>query len=193
MTIIMEDFWMNEIPRPGERYRHFKNREYQIIAVAEHSETGEKMVVYQALYGDFGVWVRPLSMFMEKVDREKYPEAEQEYRFERIAAGPGEAKEIFEEPGGSQRERDFSENGGVPAEETPMHPLLLSFLDAETAEEQLEILHRMKGKVGRREVESLCFCMDVSPIEGTAEEQLENLIQFLRMQQRYDAPRLRRS
>ena len=173
---------MNEIPRPGERYRHFKNREYQIIAVATHSETGEKMVVYQALYGDFGIWVRPLSMFMEKVDREKYPDANQEYRFERIADGCVTAGAETED----ERKAPDSE------EEAAMHPLLLSFLDADTAEEQLAILQRMKGRVGRREVESICFCLDVRPVEGTTEEQLDSLIQFLKMQQRYDAPRLRR-
>ena len=48
-------------------YKHYKGNYYQVIAVARHSETLELMVVYQALYGDYGIWVRPLSMFKEKV------------------------------------------------------------------------------------------------------------------------------
>ena len=52
------------------RYRHFKGNEYEVIAVAKHSETLEPMVVYRALYGDGGVWVRPLSMWNETVERD---------------------------------------------------------------------------------------------------------------------------
>ncbi len=54
-------------PRPG-RYRHYKGNEYRVLGVARHSETGEALVVYQALYGERGLWVRPAAMFVEKVD-----------------------------------------------------------------------------------------------------------------------------
>ena len=52
------------------KYRHFKGNEYRVIGMARHSETMEEMVVYQALYGDKGVWVRPLSMWDETVERD---------------------------------------------------------------------------------------------------------------------------
>lgn len=173
---------MNRVPKPGERYRHFKNKLYQILAIASHSETGEPMVVYQALYGDYGIWVRPLAMFLEKVDREKYPEVTQEYRFEKVADGFGAAIGTAV---------CVPKDSGAEIEDTPMHPLLLEFLDTESATERLAILQKMKGKVGQREIDSLCFCLDVKPMDGDLEMQLENLKQYIRMQQRYDAPRLR--
>ena len=52
------------------RYRHFKGKEYEVLGVARHSETEEELVVYRALYGDFGLWVRPVSMWNETVDRD---------------------------------------------------------------------------------------------------------------------------
>ena len=194
---------MREIPRPGERYRHFKNRDYQIVALARHSETGEWMVVYQALYGDFGVWVRPLSMFLEPVDRKKYPDASQRFRFERVAL-PGaqeDGKNCSEYAGGrtgagrqGRPEADARQGreSGPDREAGALSPLLSEFLDTDSLEKRLEILQRMRGRVGRREVESLCFCLDVKLSGETVEEQLENLAKSLRMQQRYDASRLRR-
>lgn len=57
--------------RPGI-YRHFKGNEYELLYIAKHSETEEPMVVYRALYGDGGVWVRPLPMWTEHVERDGY-------------------------------------------------------------------------------------------------------------------------
>lgn len=69
--------------KPGDIVRHFKGNPYQILYFAKDSETQQDVVVYRALYGERGVWVRPMEMFFSPVDREKYPNAEQEYRFER--------------------------------------------------------------------------------------------------------------
>lgn len=72
---------MNEV-KTGRIYRHFKGNYYLVEAVAVNSETGEEMVVYRKLYGDGALWVRPLKMFIGEVDREKYPNAKQRFRFE---------------------------------------------------------------------------------------------------------------
>ncbi|MDD3347354.1 DUF1653 domain-containing protein [Oscillibacter sp.] len=63
-------------------YRHFKGDYYLVEELARHSETGEEYVVYHKLYDDGELWVRPLAMFLEKVDHVKYPDAAQTYRFE---------------------------------------------------------------------------------------------------------------
>lgn len=72
---------MNQIKMNGI-YKHFKGDYYLLVDVAKHSETGEDYVVYRKLYEDCSLWVRPLEMFLEEVDHEKYPEVEQQYRFQ---------------------------------------------------------------------------------------------------------------
>ncbi len=96
--------------RPGDVVQHFKrgmtNSDdhnaylYKIICEAIHTETKEPMVVYQALYGDCATYVRPKEMFLEKVDTKKYPDAKQEYRFEKYAGIP-RLKSEKEIPGNS--------------------------------------------------------------------------------------------
>jgi hypothetical protein len=160
-------------PQPGEFYRHFKGNLYQVLQLATHSETGEELVIYQALYGQYGVYARPLSMFVSPVDKEKYPAVSQTYRFEctspqalvqEIASmvNPQKVQELCED---SQAER-------VEEEE----PLIVQFLDCESEEEKILVA-----------AESLGY----TETQKTLDARLEELIHHLKIKMRYESVRLR--
>lgn len=178
---------MDRLPKPGECYRHFKNKLYQIITVAEHTETGEQMVVYQALYGAFGTFVRPLSMFISEVDHEKYPEAEQKYRFEKVELKT--AAPVCEE---ALAECDPMVAVPDAEEEIPSSSKnLLAFLDAETYHEKLEVLKAYRDKFSGEELSAVCEALDIGTHTGQKEDMFQAAVNYLEMQAKYDGARLR--
>ena len=189
------------IVRPGEFYRHFKNKLYQIVAVARHSETGERMVVYQALYGDYGVYVRPYDMFTSEVDHEKYPEVTQQWRFERVepeqnaagmAAGCGQAAAGNGQvaAGTGQVAGNRQDSRRYYADRTP-DPAFLQFLDTEDFDLRMEFLKALEERVTQQELDSIYLVLDMKPEQGSLQEQLYAVRRFLTMQKRYDGSRLR--
>lgn len=192
---------MERIPVSGEIYRHFKNKLYQIVTVAKHSETGEELVIYQALYGDFGVYARPLAMFVSEVDHEKYPDVIQKYRFERVeremlGAAKQEpaaqkvtvAKELSggEKPTGEEKVSDTRE-----AEESEVNPRLMQFLDADNFEEKYNILVGMRDEIDDNLLNAMAVSIDAVLPEGDLSERYDALKYTVRTRGRYESLRLR--
>ena len=193
---------MRPNPRPQEMYRHFKGNIYQIRCLAKHSETGEMMVVYQAMYDTFQIYVRPLAMFMEEVDVEKYPDARQQYRFEllqdselvsgsRAVEEPVSGSQSVEEP---VKESDAGPEGTEGAEEVQqlnIDPLVMEFLEADTYEQRLNILAALRSRITDEMINTMAMAVDLEIKEGDVEERYEELKNCLLTFEKYECNRLR--
>ena len=185
---------MREV-RQGQFYRHFKNRLYQIVAVAEHSETGEQMVVYQALYGDYRVYVRPYEMFVSEVDHEKYPDVSQKYRFELVEF-------TRKEDGQENRQETARED---PAEEevqkeqpvlrtdemNQVDPVLLEFLDADTLEEKMHILAYNRNRMTEGLLNSIAISLNLVVVKKGIQAQYVEIMNCLGTMERFECNRMR--
>ncbi len=197
------------LPQPGEFYRHFKGKFYQIKALAKDAGTLETQAVYQALYGNFGVWVRPLSEFMSPVDREKYPEAGQTWRFEKIL--PEELSEktagkpVQTIKGKSADQTDSPEKMeniqtvdriDIPEKTEPVQedsytldPLVEKFLDADNIADKLQILDALRPRVTDAMIDTMAIASGVEVAEGDVQNRLWDLRECLRTIERYEQTR----
>lgn len=158
---------------PGEFYRHFKNNLYQIKGIAYHSETKEKMVVYQAMYGDFKWYVRPYDMFISEVDHEKYPDVKQLYRFEKVTP---ETETIEPDTAPQADGTDATDvTDGTEYEESGVNPALIQFLDAGDYREKLNVLTAIRAKLDDRLVDDIATSMDITVPDGSIDERFMSL------------------
>lgn len=189
---------MSNIPLQGQIFRHFKGNLYRIVTMARHSETGEELVIYQALYGEYQVYARPLSMFLEKLDKEKYPDAVQEKRFELqedvIVSSKISESSLSRETGQTDSRKEEKEQQDTdvsePAEELNIDPLVLEFLDAGTYEERLNILAALHHRITDDMINIMAMAVDVEVSEGDIEDRFDQLRTCLLTLEKYECNRL---
>ncbi len=204
--------------QPGQIYRHFKNKLYQIVTVAEHTETGEKLVVYQALYGDYGIYARPYEMFTSQVDRSKYPVElyPQEDRFVLVGqAGTLQTGgQIPEEPfvledirskaeTQMQAHREEKQSQEQPADSTAQpksgsqsqgnrpnpQDYLLAFLETDSYQEKLDILRMLGDDCTETILNSMALSLDMALRGATLEDCIEEVRQCLKLHMKYEKTR----
>ena len=204
---------MTFIPKPHEIYKHFKGNLYQVVTIAEHSETGEQLVIYQALYGDFKTYARPLVMFTGEVDRQRYPEVTQRFRFE--LQGTDADRQICEteaagvehpvstqttvtasQPAAAQATATAAQTTIAPVspaedEEPALDPLVLEFLDADSYEEKLNILAGLHHRITNEMITTMAISCDIEVNDGEPEERYEELKNCLLTMEKFECNRLR--
>lgn len=198
----------NNIPKQGEIYRHYKGNLYQITAVALHTETEEKMVVYQALYGEFKYYVRPLEMFMEQVKIEdKFINrfelvdmdngAENDIQYNRkndvnYSGGKNIANKIDSSP-----EQviifNYKEDEDIEDEKEELTCDLMGFLDAKTYTEKMNILKEMRinGNLDEHILRNCALSIDCIVDENGIDEQYHSIMNCLNMLSKYECTRFR--
>lgn len=186
-------------PKANEIYKHFKGNMYQIVDIAIDSETGSELVIYRALYAPFTTYARELSMFMSKVDRDKYPSATQEYRFELVVfddATKNRREAITPNTSISKETPDrvnsVNENRAVEtvderAAKSGISPVLLRFLETEGVAAQIECLTEIREQLTPEIMTSIEFSIGMEEAQrGDVYERYRGVKNYLDLKRKYE-------
>ncbi len=166
---------MRETPKAGQIYRHFKGNIYRIVAIAEHSETGELLVIYKRDDSQDLTYARPLDMFLSEVDKKKYPDVRDKYRFTLC----------------SDDVLNDLESGQLSAPDaSSIDPTLESFLDAKSISDKIDIFYDMKKIMDDEMLGYVAASLDLE-VSGDLEEKYSEILRALKARDKYESNRLR--
>lgn len=164
------------IPKKGEIYRHFKGNLYEIVLIARDSETLEEKVVYKEVEGD-AAYVRSLPMFVSLVDKEKYPNVTQEFRFELVQETKSEKKIL---QSGTEINSDTADSG-----------IIMEYLDQIDVNDKIEYLLRVKDRITDEFICVVAQSLDFTESKEELQDRYEDILRYLRTVARYESGRLR--
>lgn len=204
-----------QTPVAGQIYKHFKGNLYKVLAVAVHTESEEKLVVYQSVDNPDRVFARPLEMFMSDIDRFRYPLIRAKYRFTLVSEPEEETngeetkeEETKEEETIEETLNEDTKGEDVKDEETEeqsdddsavykdngelvIDPYVEGVLDEKEFSKKIEFLEMLRGKCTEDMLTTIAISLDIQLQEGSIEDKYSQILKTLKMHEKYETSRLR--
>ena len=199
-----------QTPVAGQIYKHFKGNLYKVLAVAVHTESEEKLVVYQSVDNPDRVFARPLEMFMSDIDRFRYPLIRAKYRFTLVSEPEEETngEETKEEETKEETLNEDTKGEDVKDEETEeqsdddsavykdngelvIDPYVEGVLDEKEFSKKIEFFEMLRGKCTEEMLTTIAISLDIQLQEGSIEDKYSQILRTLKMHEKYETSRLR--
>lgn len=199
-----------QTPVAGQIYKHFKGNLYKVLAVAVHTESEEKLVVYQSVDNPDRVFARPLEMFMSDIDRFRYPLIRAKYRFTLVSEPEEETngEETKEEEIKEETLNEDTKEEDVKDEETEeqsdddsavykdngelvIDPYVERVLDEKEFSKKIEFFEMLRGKCTEDMLTTIAISLDIQLQEGSIEDKYSQILRTLKMHEKYETSRLR--
>lgn len=199
-----------QTPVAGQIYKHFKGNLYKVLAVAVHTESEEKLVVYQSVDNPDRVFARPLEMFMSDIDRFRYPLIRAKYRFTLVSEPEEETngEETKEEETKEETPNEDTKEEDVKDEETEeqsdddsavykdngelvIDPYVEGVLDEKEFSKKIEFFEMLRGKCSEDMLTTIAISLDIQLQEGSIEDKYSQILRTLKMHEKYETSRLR--
>ena len=199
-----------QTPVAGQIYKHFKGNLYKVLAVAVHTESEEKLVVYQSVDNPDRVFARPLEMFMSDIDRFRYPLIRAKYRFTLVSEPEEETngEETKEEETKEETLNADTKEEDVKDEETEeqsdddsavykdngelvIDPYVEGVLDEKEFSKKIEFFEMLRGKCTEDMLTTIAISLDIQLQEGSIEDKYSQILRTLKMHEKYETSRLR--